>query len=242
MERLDKFLSDSLFSSRSQAREAIKAGRVSVNNVKIRAIDYKVDTNADIISCDGQAVNARPHRTVLMLHKPAGCVTAAQDKEQKTVMEYLPPQYRRLMPVGRLDKETEGLLLFTDDGDLAHKLLSPKHGIEKVYYAEHEGECDEEDVKAFRGGLELRDGTKCLPAVVEPLGEGKSLVRVREGKYHQVRRMLASRGKPVTYLRRIEEGSLSLGSLPIGMSRELTEEEVEGLLTVNFDEKNFIGI
>ncbi len=242
MQRLDKFLSDSLFSSRSQAREAIKAGRVSVNDVKIRAIDYKIDTNTDIISCDGQAVNARPHRTVLMLHKPAGCVTAAQDKEQKTVMEYLPPQYRRLMPVGRLDKETEGLLLFTDDGDLAHKLISPKHGIEKVYYAEHEGECDEEDVKAFREGLELRDGTKCLPAVVEPLGSGKSLVRVREGKYHQVRRMLASRGKPVTYLRRIEEGSLKLGSLPLGMSRELTEEEVEGLLAVNFDENNFIGI
>lgn len=242
MQRLDKFLSDSLFSSRSQAREAIKAGRVSVNDVKIRAIDYKIDTNKDIISCDGQAINARPRRTVLMLHKPAGCVTAAQDKEQKTVMEYLPPQYRRLMPVGRLDKETEGLLLFTDDGDLAHKLLSPKHGIEKVYYAEHEGECDEEDVKAFREGLELRDGMKCLPAVVEPLGSGKSLVRVREGKYHQVRRMLASRGKPVTYLRRMEEGSLKLGNLPLGMSRELTEEEIEGLIAVNFDEKNFSGI
>lgn len=242
MERLDKFLSDSLFSSRSQAREAIKAGRVSVNDVKIRAIDYKIDTNTDIISCDGQAINARPHRVVLMLHKPAGCVTAAQDKEQKTVMEYLPPQYRRLMPVGRLDKETEGLLLFTDDGDLAHKLISPKHGIEKVYYAEHEGVCDEEDVSAFREGLELRDGTKCLPAVLEPIGEGKSLVRVREGKYHQVRRMLASRGKPVSYLRRIEEGSLKLGSLPLGMSRELTEDEIESLLAVNFDEKNFIGI
>ncbi len=242
MQRLDKFLSDSLFSSRSHAREAIKAGRVSVNDVKIRAIDYKIDTNTDIISCDGQAINARAQRTVLMLHKPAGCVTAAQDKEQKTVMEYLPPQYRRLMPVGRLDKETEGLLLFTEDGDLAHKLLSPKHGIEKVYYAEHEGVCDEEDVKAFHEGLELRDGTKCLPAVLEPLENGKSLVRVREGKYHQVRRMLASRGKPVSYLRRIEEGSLKLGSLPLGMSRELTEDEIEGLLAVNFDEKNFIEI
>lgn len=242
MQRLDKFLSDSLFSSRSQAREAIKAGRISVNDVKIRAIDYKIDTNKDIIICDGQAINARPHRTVLMLHKPAGCVTAAQDKEQKTVMEYLPPQYRRLMPVGRLDKETEGLLLFTDDGDLAHKLLSPKHGIEKVYYAEHEGECDEEDVKAFRDGCELRDGTKCLPALLEPLGKGKSLVHVREGKYHQVRRMLASREKPVSYLRRIEEGSVQLGELPLGMTRELTEDEIAKLLAVNFDEKNFIEI
>ena len=129
MQRLDKFLSDSLFSSRSQARDAIKSGRISVNDVKIRAIDYKVDTNKDIIVCDGQIVGARPQRTVVMLHKPAGYVTAAQDKEQKTVMECLPPQYRRLMPIGRLDKETEGLLLFTDDGDLAHKLISPKHGV-----------------------------------------------------------------------------------------------------------------
>ncbi|MBR6826223.1 MAG: pseudouridine synthase, partial [Oscillospiraceae bacterium] len=171
-------------------------------------------------------------RTVLMLHKPAGCVTATEDREQKTVLEYLPAQYRKLVPVGRLDKETEGLLLFTDDGDLAHKLISPKSGIVKVYYARHEGECNGEDVRVFKEGCELKDGTKCLPADLEPLGPGESLVRVREGKYHQVRRMLASRGKPVTYLKRIAEGGLELGDLPLGMTREVTEKELDALLTV----------
>ena len=167
-----------------------------------------------------------------MLHKPAGCVTATEDREHKTVMDYLPANSRGLVPVGRLDKETEGLLLFTDDGELLHKLISPKSGVVKVYYAEHEGVCKDEDVQIFREGCVLGDGTKCLPAELEPMGEGKSLVRVREGKYHQVRRMLASRGMPVTYLKRIAEGGVELGELPLGMTRELTEEEITALLSV----------
>lgn len=236
MERLDKFLSENRTDSRSKARELIKSGRISVNNVIIRSIDYKVDTNSDIISCDGEVLGAKPTRTVLLLHKPAGCVTAVTDKSERTVMEYLPAEYQKLRPVGRLDKETEGLLLFTDDGELAHKLISPKYGIEKLYYAEHEGACNAEDVAVFAQGCVLRDGTRCLPAVLEPQGAGKSLVRVREGKYHQVRRMLASRGKPVTYLRRIAEGGLTLGTLPVGMYRKVTEEELRQALPVNFDE------
>lgn len=236
MERLDKFISDNLTGSRSKARDVIRCGRVCVNGKKILAADAKVDPGKDRITCDGQDLTAKLSRTVLMLHKPAGCVTATEDREHKTVMDYIPSQYKGLVPVGRLDKETEGLLLFTDDGDLAHKLISPKSGIVKVYYAEHEGTCDSEDVAAFKQGLTLRDETLCLPAGLEPLGEGKSLVRVREGKYHQVRRMLASRGKPVTYLKRVSEGGVALGDLPIGMSRELTEEEIESLLSVKFDE------
>ena len=236
MERLDKFISDNLTGSRSKARDMIRGGRVLVNGKKIIAADYKVDPKSDVILGDGKPLAGKKERTVLMLHKPAGCVTATEDREHKTVMEYLPPQYKALVPVGRLDKETEGLLLFTDDGDLAHKLISPKRGIVKVYYAEHPGTCDEEDISAFRRGIVLRDGTVCLPAVLEPLGEGKSLVRVREGKYHQVRRMLASRGKPVEYLKRVAEGTVELGDLPLGMTRELTNEEVEGLLSVKFDE------
>lgn len=232
MERLDKFVSDNLTGSRSKARDVIKAGRILVNGKKVTVADQKVDPRKDIIMHDGQCLTAKPARRVLMLHKPAGCVTATEDREHKTVMEYLPAQYKGLLPVGRLDKETEGLLIFTDDGDLAHKLISPKSGIMKVYYAEHEGTCDEEDVKAFKEGLILRDETHCLPAGLEPLGEGKSLVRVQEGKYHQVRRMLASRGKPVTYLKRMAEGGVSLGDLPLGMTRELTEEEIGSLLSV----------
>ena len=238
MERLDKFLSDHLTNSRSKARDLIKSGRVSVNNVTVRSIDYKIDTNIDMISCDGEQLSNKPPRTVLMLHKPAGCVTAVSDKTEKTVMEYLPAEYQKLRPVGRLDKETEGLLLFTDDGDLAHKLISPRHGIEKVYYAEHEGECTPEDVAIFAQGCVLRDGTVCLAAGLEPQGAGKSLVRIREGKYHQVRRMLASLGKPVTYLRRISEGGLSLGDLPVGMYRKVTEEELATILPVKIDECN----
>ena len=232
MERLDKFVSDHLTGSRSKARDVIRSGRIFVNGKKVTAADQKVDPQADRIQYDGQDLTPKPARTVLMLHKPAGCVTATEDREHKTVMEYLPPKYKGLVPVGRLDKETEGLLLFTDDGDLAHKLISPKSGIVKTYYAEHEGTCDGEDVKAFREGIVLRDETHCLPAELEPLGQGKSLVRVREGKYHQVRRMLASRGKPVTYLKRMAEGGAELGDLPLGMTRELTEEEIESLLSV----------
>ena len=150
-------------------------------------------------------------------------------------MELIPEAYRRqnLVPVGRLDKETEGLLLFTNDGELAHRLIAPKHGVEKRYYARHEGKAGEEDVKAFAAGLELRDGTRCLPAVLKPLGAGESEITVTEGKYHQVRRMMASRGLYVSYLRREREGNLSLEGLPLGEVRELTEEENASLYNIH---------
>lgn len=237
MQRLDRFLSEAGVESRRKIKEVIRAGRVCVNGSTVTAPEQKLDETADTVTLDGEVIGRSPCRIVLMMHKPAGCVTAAQDREFKTVMEYLPPQYRKLMPVGRLDKETEGLLLFTNDGDLAHRLISPKHGIEKTYYAEHLGTVDETDIAAFAEGCVLRDGTVCRPAVLEKLGEGKCLVRVCEGKYHQVRRMLASRGKPVSYLRRIAEGGVELGALPLGMTRELTQEEITLLESVDFDEK-----
>jgi len=135
--------------------------------------------------------------------------------------------------VGRLDKSTEGLLLFTNDGDLLHRLISPKKEVPKVYYARHEGCAGEADIRAFADGLTLRDETKCLPAVLEPIGPGESLVTVCEGKYHQVRRMMASRGMTVTYLERRKEGLLDLGDLPRGQIRRLTETELS-LLDGNF--------
>ena len=134
------------------------------------------------------------------------------------------------MPVGRLDKVTEGLLLLTNDGELAHRILSPRHGVWKRYYAEHEGQTGPEDVRAFEQGLVLADGLHCLPAKLTPLPGGRSVVCVQEGKYHQVRRMLASRGCPVTYLRREAEGGLMLGDLPSGQTKELNIVEAEGLL------------
>lgn len=239
MIRLDRFLAEAGIESRRKIKDVIRSGRVSVNGSVVKVPEQKVDEQCDEIALDGQIIAQSNRRIVLMMHKPAGFVTAAKDDRYPTVMEHLPPEYKKLMPIGRLDMETEGLLLFTNDGDLAHRLIMPKHQIEKTYYAEHVGTADEADVAAFREGCELRDGTKCLPAVLEPLGEGKSLVRVREGKYHQVRRMLASRGKPVSYLRRISEGTLELGELPTRMTRELTEEEIKQLESVNFDEKFF---
>jgi len=146
-------------------------------------------------------------------------------------MELLPAEYKHLelKPVGRLDKATEGLLLFTNDGDLLHRLISPKKEVPKVYYARHEGTAGEGDIAAFSSGMELRDGTVCLPAKLEPLGAGESLITVCEGKYHQVRRMMAARNMTVTYLERRQEGTLTLGTLPRGQVRELTDIELRSL-------------
>jgi len=165
---------------------------------------------------------------VLMLNKPAGFVTATEDKQERTVMELLPESMKHLdlKPVGRLDKATEGLLLFTNDGDLLHRLISPKKEVPKIYYARHEGTATDEDVRCFAEGLTLADGTICRSAVLEPLGEGESLVHLCEGKYHQVRRMMASRNMRVLYLERRQEGPLTLGDLPRGQVRELTAQEV----------------
>ena len=239
MIRVDKFLCDTGAGSRSQVRAILKSGRVQVDGVPCGDPNRKVDPELQQITLDGQILTAKKRR-VLMLHKPAGYVTATEDAKEKTVMELLPPQFQKLKPVGRLDKETEGLLLFTDDGDLLHHLISPKKQVRKVYYAKHEGCAQEEDIRAFEEGLTLRDGTRCLPAVLTPLGPGESKITVYEGKYHQVRRMMASRQMTVTYLRREQEGSLSLGNLPKAQVRELNEEEI-GILTgetVNLMERN----
>lgn len=227
-QRLDKLLANSGLLTRSQARDALKAGRVLVNGRPVKDGAAKVDPAADTVLLDTQRVTGGS--VVLMLNKPAGYVTSTQDPRDKTVMELIPPQYRsRVTPVGRLDKETEGLLLFTDDGNLAHKLISPKNQVPKVYYARHEGQAGAEDVKAFSGGLTLGDGTQCLPARLEPIGPGESLITVCEGKYHQVRRMMAARGMHVTYLERRQEGSLCLGELPRGQFRLLEGDEEAAL-------------
>ena len=229
MQRLDRFLSEAGVESRRKIKDVIRAGRVCVNGRVVSAPEQKIDETADTVTLDGVTVGRSVRRIVLMMNKPAGCVTAAKDKDFKTVMEYLPTEYRKLMPIGRLDKETEGLLLFTNDGDLLHRLISPKKEVPKVYYAQHEGTATERDIAAFADGLTLADGTKCLSARLEPIGPGESLITVCEGKYHQVRRMMASRGMTVTYLERRREGSLTLGDLPRGAVRALTEAEIQTL-------------
>ena len=227
MDRLDKFLCDSGAGTRSQVKLMLKAGRVCVDGKVERDNGRKIDPAVSVVTLDGEVLGGK-RRIVLMLNKPEGFVTATEDATERTVMELLPAQYKHLdlKPVGRLDKATEGLLLFTNDGDLLHRLISPKKEVPKVYYARHEGSATAEDVEAFAQGLTLRDGTVCLSAKLEPLGVGESLITVCEGKYHQVRRMMASRGMTVLYLERRQEGSLLLGDLPRRQVRELTDAEV----------------
>ena len=227
MERLDKFLCDCGIGTRSQVKAILKTGRITVNGATMKDGSWKLNPETDAICLGGEPVR-RVGRLVIMLNKPAGFVTATEDKRDRTVMELLPTEYRScdLKPVGRLDKETEGLLLFTNDGDLLHRLISPKKEVPKVYFARHEGEADETDVRAFAEGLTLGDGTLCRPAVLEPLAPGSSRITVCEGKYHQVRRMMASRGMHVNYLERQAEGDVILGDLPRGAVRKLSDSEI----------------
>lgn len=230
MERLDKFLCDSGAGTRSQVKQILKSGRVTVDGKTEKDGSRKIDPETQTVLLDG-AVTRGQYRAVFLMNKPAGFVTATEDPVEKTVMELLPPEIRHLdlKPVGRLDKATEGLLLFTNDGELLHRLISPKKEVPKLYYARHEGIAGEADIAAFRDGLTLADGTKCRSALLEPLGPGESLVTVCEGKYHQVRRMMAARAMPVTYLERRREGTLDLGDLPRGKVRKLTGQEIRAL-------------
>lgn len=227
MERLDKFLCDSGAGTRSQVKALLKQGRVTVDGNVEKDNSRKIDPAIHTVCLDGESLGGM-RRVVLMLNKPAGFITATEDKVERTVMELLPMEYRHLdvKPVGRLDKATEGLLLLTNDGDLLHRLISPKKEVPKIYYAQHEGTASGEDVAAFEKGLTLRDGTVCLSAKLEPLGPGESMITVCEGKYHQVRRMMASRNMTVTYLERRQEATLTLGDLPRGCVRELTADEI----------------
>ncbi len=222
MERLDKFLCDSGAGTRSQVRALLKSRRVTVDGVPALDGAQKIDPDRQEICLDGERMGGKT-ALLVMLNKPAGYVTATEDPRDPTVMELLPPELRSrgLKPVGRLDKDTEGLLLFTNDGGLLHRLISPKKQVWKVYYARHRGQAGPEDVRAFAEGLTLGDGTRCLPARLEPLGPGESLISVCEGRYHQVRRMMAARGMTVEYLERRQEGAWTLDGLERGQVRVL---------------------
>lgn len=229
MERLDKIISATGKYSRREVKELIRQGRVIVDGVVADSPERKIDPAQAHILVDGQAIGYEKF-TYLMLHKPAGVLSAVEDQRQKTVLDLLPPELRKrgLSPVGRLDKDTEGLLLLTNDGALTHHLLSPKHHVDKVYYARVDGLLTQADTAAFAAGLRLGDGLQCLPAGLEILSAHECLVTVQEGKFHQVKRMLACRGKTVTYLKRLCMGALRLDeTLEKGAYRPLTEEEIE---------------
>ena len=231
MERLDKIISSTGKKSRREVREMVRQGRVLVDGKPAPAADMKVDPQTAVILLDGEPLGYEKF-TYVMLHKPAGVLTATEDRRQETVLDLLPPELRRraLSPVGRLDKDTEGLLLLTNDGQLAHRLLSPKSHVDKVYYARVDGALEPGDIAAFAAGMTLGDGLECLPAGLEILSPTEALVTLREGKFHQVKRMLAARGKPVLYLKRLSMGRLRLDpALAPGAWRMLTEEERSAL-------------
>jgi len=220
--RLDKILTDTGLCSRSQAREIIRRGRAAVNGTPCADPAAKFDPEAVSLTVDGHIY--------IMLNKPAGVLTATRDPRKPTVVDAMPEDWKRrgLFPVGRLDKDTTGLLLLTDDGTFAHKVISPKSHVSKLYEAVVDGTPCEADFAAFREGIVLRDGTQCLPAELIDLGGGRVQVEVFEGKYHQVKRMLGSRQMSVLQLKRLRIGGLWLdGSLAEGEYRRLTPEEIE---------------
>ncbi len=213
----------------------IKSGRVTVDGAVASAPEQKLDPEQAVVTLDGEIVCYKKFH-YYMLNKPAGILSATDDGKQRTVLDLVTPEMRKmgLFPVGRLDKETTGLLLLTDDGEFAHKVISPKSEVIKVYHACTDGAVNTDDVKAFAEGIVLADGTQCLPAGLKPLADGSCLVEVMEGKYHQVKRMLASRGKPVISLNRLSIGGLKLDeSLAQGEFREISETELCRVLSKN---------
>lgn len=231
MERLDKLLAGTGKWSRREVKVLVRQGLVRVDGRLAASAEDKLDPAAAVVTVAGETISLCRF-TYVMLHKPAGVLTATEDRKQPTVLDLLPPELRRigLAPVGRLDKDTEGLLLLTNDGELAHRLLSPKYHVDKRYFARVDGELSAADAEAFARGMTLGDGLECLPAGLEVLPDRVCIVTLREGKFHQVKRMLAARGAPVLYLKRLSMGPLVLeDSLATGAYRLLRAEEILAL-------------
>ena len=230
-ERLDKLIASQGKLSRSDVKKMVKSGRVTVDGAAVKSANIKVDADASVIAVDGKALNYKKH-IYIMLNKPQGVISASNDKTQKTVVDLVPPEFYRdgLFPAGRLDGDTVGFVLITDDGDFAHRILSPKNHIMKTYHATLMHPLTDEDIEHFKKGIELSDGTLCLEAEVRMLPdteENIAEVKICEGKYHQVKRMFAALGNKVIYLRRVKMGELPLDeTLPEGHCREITDDEL----------------
>lgn len=234
MDRIDKILVKQNFGSRKEVHKLIKSKAVTVDGELVTKADMKVDTSENVIAVSGQALDFKEH-LYIMMNKPQGYVCATEDQKSKTVMELLPPELQRrgLFPAGRLDKDTEGLLIITDDGDFAHRMLAPKKHVTKRYYVETDGEITEDTVKAFEQGIIFRDGTKCLPARLEIIDKNSGYVEICEGKFHQIKKMFNVCRLNVTFLKRISIGNLNLDSnLPIGKCRELSKIEKFAIFVV----------
>jgi 16S rRNA pseudouridine516 synthase len=238
-QRLDKILSNSGFGTRSEIKLLVKRGEVTVNGKVIKDSGLQVNPSGDLIEVNGEAVHFQTN-VYVMLNKPQGVISATEDARERTVLDLLSDHYKHLdlFPVGRLDKDTEGLLLLTNDGKLAHNLLSPKKHVAKTYYAEVAGQVNETDQNLFTNGVTLDDGYVTMPAKLVILSQGDPLLRkdskieltIMEGKFHQVKRMFLAVDKKVTFLKRISMGRLKLDEyLAAGEYRELTEDELQQL-------------
>lgn len=226
-ERLDKWIASQTALSRKEAQKAIRDKRVTVSGEVCRSVDTKVDTETDAVALDGSPIIYQRH-VYYMMYKPEGVVCATEDAVEKTVLDILPEKLYRggLFPAGRLDKDTTGLLILTDDGDYAHRMLSPKKHVDKVYLATLDKEPDESVSAAFCEGITLSDGTVCKPGQAVCLGNHRARVTISEGRYHQVKRMFAALGYHVVALKRVQIGALFLDNdLKIGETRPLTESE-----------------
>lgn len=231
--RLDKFLSEMGIGTRSEVKKSIAKGQVQVNGTVVKKPECKIDTEADHVQVQGQEVRYVAYE-YYMLNKPAGVVSATEDARDQTVVNLISEKLRDdLFPVGRLDKDTEGLLLITNDGEMAHRLLSPKKHVDKTYFAVINGKVTEEDVERFREGVDIGDGKLTMPAelVILKSDEISEIeLTIREGRFHQVKRMFHAVGKEVSYLKRLRMGTLQLDeTLELGQYRALTEKEIDEL-------------
>ena len=232
--RLDKYLADMKAGTRSEVKEYIRKGRVQVDEITVKKPEQKVDIMTQKVFLDGRMISYVTME-YYMLNKPSGVLTATMDKNAKTVLDLMDVKRKDLFPVGRLDKDTEGLLLITNDGDLAHRLLAPKKHVDKVYYAKIDGMVTEEDVKRFAEGIDIgaEEEEMTRPAkldIMKSAEESEIRLTIHEGKFHQVKRMFLAVGKEVTYLKRERMGTLCLDeNLKPGEYRLLTEEEIENV-------------
>jgi len=231
--RLDKYLSEMGAGTRSELKKAVRSGRVTVNGVKARDASMHVE-EGDEIFMDGERV-AYEQFVYYLMNKPAGVISATEDTRDRTVLDLLEGQQRKgLFPVGRLDRDTEGLLLITNNGELAHRLLSPKNHVDKVYFARLDAPVGETERRMFAEGLRVDETFTAMPAELEVLDPGNEVkVTIREGKFHQIKRMFEAVGREVLYLKRLSMGPLALdGSLPPGAYRRLTEEEESAIISL----------
>ncbi len=226
--RLDKFFSSQKILSRRECESVLKKGRVAVNGLTVKKGDFKIEPDKDEITLDGKVITYQKY-AYMLVNKPIGVVSATEDGRDKTVLDLLPDEFKKLglFPCGRLDKDTTGLVVLTNDGVSAHNALSPKKHVEKKYYFETADSYSEEDVSAITAGLELKDGYVTKPCKIERLGENCGYIYLTEGKYHEIKRLFGARGNKITSLKRIAFGALTLGDLKEGEWRYMTEEETE---------------